>query len=93
LRLSALCPLIVRSMSKQGVDPADRFQRQRRDDCWGLALSFTTRVLGQIGHNEERASGVDPTGRFEDRARRAAGLVQFAVAAVGVSLEDTGVVG
>jgi hypothetical protein len=73
---------------EQGIDPADHFQRQRRDHCRRLALSFATCVLGQIGHDEERASGVDPAGRFEDRARRAAGLVELAIAAVGVGLED-----
>ena len=78
---------------EQGVDPADHFQRQGRDHCRRLALSLATGVLGQIGHDEERASGVDPAGRFEDRARRAAGLVELAVAAIGVGLEDPGVVG
>jgi hypothetical protein len=30
---------------EQGVDPADRPQRQGRDDCRLLALSFATGVL------------------------------------------------
>ena len=78
---------------EQSIDPADHFQRQRRDHCRLLALSLATRVLGQIRHHEERATGVDPTGRFQDRARRAARLVELAIAAVGVGLEYSGVVG
>ena len=78
---------------EQHVDPADRFQCQRRDHCRLLALGFATRVLGQISHDEEWAPGVDPTGRFQDRSRRAAGLVELAIAAIGVGLEDPGVVG
>src|SRR5437868_1248957 len=39
---------------EQRIDPADRFQRQRRDHRRLLALSFATRVLGQISHHEER---------------------------------------
>src|SRR6202167_4331538 len=58
---------------EQGVNPADRFQRQRRDHCWLLAFSLAARVLGQIRHHEERPPGVNPTGGFQDRTRRAAG--------------------
>src|ERR1022692_267061 len=78
---------------EQGIDPADHLQRQRRYQWRFLALSLAARVLGQIGHDEERASGVDPTGRFENGARRATGLVELAIAGVGVGLEDSGVGG
>src|ERR1700722_11932212 len=83
MRLSALWPLISRSISNTGVEPADRFQRQRRDHCRLLALSVGTRVLGEISHDEDWAPGVDPTGRFQDRARPAARLVEVAIAAAG----------
>ena len=36
---------------------------------------------------------MNPTGRFQDWSRRATGLVELAIAAVGVGLEDAGVVG
>ncbi len=36
---------------------------------------------------------MDPTGGFQDRSRRAAALVKLAIAFIGVSLEDPGVVG
>src|ERR1700693_571653 len=49
---------------EQGVNPADRFQRQRRDHCRLLALSLATRVLGQISHHKERTPGVNPTSGF-----------------------------
>jgi len=52
---------------EQHIDPADRFQRQRRDHRRLLALSFATGVLGQIRHDEERTPGMDPTGGFQDR--------------------------
>src|SRR5882672_6925039 len=64
---------------EQGVDPADCFQRQRGDHCRLLALSLATRVLGQIRHHEERTPGVNPTGRLQDRPRRAAGFVELAI--------------
>ena len=36
---------------------------------------------------------MNPTGRFQDWSRRAAGLVELTIAAVGVGPEDAGVVG
>ena len=47
----------------------------------------------RIRHHEEWPSGVDPTGSFQDRSRRAATLVKLAITFIGVSLEDPGVVG
>ena len=73
---------------EQGIDPADCFQRQRRDHCRFLALGLATRVLGQIGHHEERTPGVDPTGGFQDRTCVAARVVKLAIAAIGIGLED-----
>src|SRR6202035_2928114 len=35
---------------------------------------------------------MDPTGCFYDRSRRAAGLVELAIAAIGIGLEDSTVV-
>ena len=65
---------------EQFIDPADRFQRQRRDHRQLLALRLATSVLGQIRHHEERTPGMDPTGGFQDRSRRAPWLVKLAIA-------------
>jgi hypothetical protein len=58
-----------------------------------LALRLATGILGQIRQNEERAAGMDPAGRFENRSWFAIGLVELVVTTVRVSLEDPGVVG
>jgi hypothetical protein len=52
---------------KQGVDPADCFQRQGRDHRWLFALHLAARVLCQISHHEERPSGMDPARGFQNR--------------------------
>jgi hypothetical protein len=69
---------------EQLIDPADRFQRQRRDRRRLLALRLATCVLGQIRHHEEWAPGMDSTGGFQDRSRRTAALVKLAIAFIGV---------
>src|SRR3984885_10003451 len=78
---------------EQLIDPTDRFQRQRRDRRRLFALRLATGILGQIRHYEERPPGMDPTGGFQDRTGRAAALVKLAIAFIGVSLGDPGVVG
>jgi hypothetical protein len=56
---------------KQRVNPADRFQRQRRDHRRLLALRLATGVLGQIRHHEERTPGMNPSRQLpgSDQAR------------------------
>ena len=54
---------------EQGVDAPDRLQRQRRDRRRRFALRLAAGILGDIGHDEERATGVDPTRGLQDRAR------------------------
>ena len=61
--------------------------------CWRFALRLATGILGHIRHDEERAAGMDPAGRFQDRPRLAIGLVELVVSAIGVGLENPGVVG
>src|SRR5882672_8889576 len=83
--LSSFAPFGALSIDRpldleQLIDPADRFQRQRRDHCRLFALRLATGVLGQIRHHEERTPGMDPTGCFQDRSRRAAALVKLAIA-------------
>ena len=69
---------------EEGVDAAHRLQRQRRDDDGLIVLG-----LGRdVGEHEELAPRVSPTGGLDQRPRTSAGLVELAVAAVSVSLED-----
>ena len=42
-----------------------------------FALRLATGILGHIRHDEERAAGMDPAGRFQDRPRLAIGLVEL----------------
>src|ERR1700684_2750153 len=67
--------------------------RNRRKGDFLLASSLTARVFLEIRHGEERAPGMDPTGRFPDRPRTSLGLVEFGVSAEGVGLEDAAIVG
>ena len=77
---------------EQGVDPANCFQRQGRDHRWLLALSLTPRILGQISHHEEWTPTMHPAGRFQNRTRRAAALVELGITAISVGLEDSAVI-
>ena len=56
------------------VDPAHRFDRQRR--------------LGKIGKLEQMASAVTPTCRFGDRGRLAAYSIEIVEAIIGIGLQD-----
>src|SRR5258708_25488063 len=78
---------------EEGVDAAHDLDRNRREGDFLLASSLTPRVFLKIRHGEERAPGMDPTGRFPDRPRTSLGLVELDVSAEGVGLEDPGVVG
>jgi hypothetical protein len=60
---------------EQGVDTPDRLKCNRRDWCRGFALRLATGILGKIRHDEERAAGMHPAGRFQDRPGFAIGLV------------------
>src|SRR6478735_7738655 len=80
--------------------PHDRIRRtariffpERPREHQLLALSLATRVLGQISHHEERPPGMDPARGLQDRTCVAARFVKPAIAAVGVSLEDSAVIG
>ena len=53
---------------EQRIDATDRLKGKRRDRCRGFALRLTTGILGEIRHDEERAAGVDPAGRFQNRS-------------------------
>src|SRR5436309_6250169 len=58
-----------------------------------LTLRLATRVLGTIGHHEERTPGVNPTSSVQDGPRPAARRIELAIAAVGVGLEDAAIAG
>jgi hypothetical protein len=51
-------------------------------------LRFATGILGYIRHDEERAAGMDPAGRLQDRPRFAIRLVKPVVSAISVGLEN-----
>src|ERR1700721_1851385 len=46
---------------EQLIDPADRFQRQRRDHRRLFALRLAAGGLRALRHHEERTPGMDPT--------------------------------
>ena len=94
LRLSDRQPLGGRQAEdlpldrEDGVDAQNRFQGQGID---GLRLLAPGLLVGgglDIGELEELASGVRPTARFQDRPCWTAGLVEIAIAAIGVGLQD-----
>ena len=72
---------------EQGVDALDRFERNRRDRRGLLAAPGIGRDIRQL---EELPAGMCPTEGGGDRSPRARGIVELVVAAVGVSLQDTG---
>ena len=78
---------------EQSVDAAHDLHGDGRDDDLLLSGRFAPRVLLKIRHGEERAPGMDPTGRFPDKPRTSLGLVELDVSSEGVGLEDPGVVG
>ena len=69
---------------KYSVDALDRLQRHRRDDGWRLASGAGL----EVGEDEELASRVRPTGRFDDRRLRSGRFIELASAAVCVSLAN-----
>ena len=87
-------PLIARSMSNKTSMRRTTFDRDRRERDRFLARSLPPGVLLQIGHGEERAPGVDPAPRFQDRDRDfGSGKVELAITIEGVGLEETGISG
>jgi hypothetical protein len=69
---------------EQGVDPADGFERQRRDCRGCLALRSSSRGDSQIGQFEELASGMSPASGFQDLPRP----IELAVAPIRIGLQD-----
>src|SRR5215216_1160376 len=68
-------------------------KKKRSVDTVWLMVGTPTPLAAKIRHGEERAPGMDPTGRFPDKPRTSLGLVELDVSAEGVGLEDPGVVG
>ncbi len=75
---------------EQGVDPPDGFEGDGRDGRSGAALGLAAGIGLDIGEHEELAPGMGPARRLGDRARLSPGVVQLAVAAIGVGLQDAG---
>ena len=76
---------------EQRVDAAHDLDRDRRQRDFLFARRLAARVLLDIGHGEERAARMDPTGRFPDRTRFSVWQIQLVVAVIGVGLQDAGV--
>lgn len=75
---------------EQRVDAAHDVQRDRRYHRRNLALRprLAARRCLNVRHHEEGATGMAPTPRFEDRLRSSRRIVECAVAAVGIGLEE-----
>jgi hypothetical protein len=73
------------------VDPLNRLQTQRRYHDIGLALRFASSRGGNVGEHEELAPCVSPASGLHDRARFAIRLIQLAIAAKSVGLQDAAV--
>ena len=73
---------------EQGVDAPDRLKGRWRDCCWRFALRLAAGILGHIRHDKERAAGMDPAGRFEDRCWLAIRLVELDTSINGLVLGD-----
>lgn len=56
-------------------------------------MRLTPGVLRKIGENEELAARVRPTCRFDDRAGLAVSLIELAIPAECIGLEDAGIGG
>ncbi len=78
---------------EQSVDAADRRQRHGRDKSRRLALRLALRIRSEIGEDKEFPSRVTPARGLRDRTRQPVGFVQLAIATIGISLEDSGIVG
>ena len=75
---------------KQWVNPANRFQGKRRDWRRRLAGRPSSGARLDVGQHEELATGMAPARGFQDRPGTSAGLVQSAVSAIGVGLQNAG---
>src|SRR5262249_16374898 len=73
---------------EQDVDALHRFQRHRRDRlrCGARGLAAYRRL--KVGELEEPAPRMGPTRRFENRCWTSPGLVELAIAAEGIGLQD-----
>ena len=90
-RASAVWPLMLRSMSNKASMRCTA-SRQIGDSIAGALPCAARRALPSTsGQHEELPPGVCPACGFEDRAWLASGLVELAVAAIGVGLEQPGI--
>ena len=78
---------------EQGVNPPDCFEGNRRDNSRRSALGLASGIGLDIGEDEELTPRVSPAGRFQDWVRLPVGLIQLAVAAVGIGLQDATPIG
>ena len=76
---------------EQRVDAAHDLDRDGRQRDLFLARGLASRVLLDVGHGEERAPGVHPTRRLQDRSGTPSDLIELVVPVIGVRLQDTGI--
>ena len=73
---------------EQSVDAPDGLKRQRRDDRRRLALRLPLGDGGEVGQDEELAPRVRPARCLLDRPDASTRLIELAIAAIGVGLQD-----
>ena len=76
---------------EQRVDAAHDLDRDRRQRDLLLARGLAPGVLLDVGHDEERTPGMNPTRRLPDRARLPVQQIKLVVAVIGVRLQDAGI--
>src|SRR6266446_1255856 len=81
-------PMDVALDGEQLIDAPHCLQGERIDGLWLLALCLSSSGGFNIGKLEELAPAMGPARSFEDRTRLTLRLVEFAISAIGVSLQD-----
>ena len=76
---------------EQGVNALHGLKTDRRRRRRRLVLRRPARAVRDVGQHEELSPCVGPACRFEDRAWLSSGLVELAVAAIGVGLQQPGI--
>src|SRR4051794_35346874 len=93
LRLSALCLLIARSISNSALIRRTTSSANGEITPGFLPCALRRAFSARSAITKKRTPGVNPTSSFQDRPRPAARLIELAIAAVGVGLEDAAIAG
>src|SRR5438067_12013637 len=76
---------------EQGVDASHNLDRNGREHDSLLACRLPSRILFEIRHGKERATGVDPAPCLDDRTRTAVRQIKLAIPVKRVRLERSGI--